>query len=132
MYTKLKCSCLICKVEITTNNINKHYNSKACLNPPTKIIDGKCPHCEMDISNLLKASRPGHVRWCLKNPKIDSFKSPSKETILKRVANTNYKAIAEKLSQRHKEGFYLNSPEKAYNTRVRNGTLKLSDESKKN
>ena len=107
MSNKTICSCINCKKEISTNNIHKHYLSKSCVDPktPSKIIDGKCPHCLIDISELKQTLKGNHIRWCDKNPNANIYRTPSAETIRKRVANTDYKSIAIKISNKHKYQF---------------------------
>lgn len=132
MSNKTICSCISCKKEIYTNNIHKHYLSKSCVNPKpsSKIIDGKCPHCLIDISELTQPLKASHIRWCDKNPNANVYRTSSAETIRKRVANTDYKSIAMKISNKHKEGVYEGAPAKGVSTRIKNGTLLLTEETK--
>lgn len=86
---------------------------------PSKIIDGKCPHCLIDISELKQTLKGNHIRWCDKNPNANVYRTSSAETIRKRVANTDYKSIAIKISNKHKEGVYKDAPAKGVSTRIK-------------
>jgi hypothetical protein len=131
MSNKILCSCISCKKEISTNNLNKHYKSKSCLCPSTnkKVINGVCPYCYRDISELNSSSKANHCRWCIKNPKRSSYIEKLKLTNRSKI---DYNLIASKISILHSEGVYKDVPLKAYNTKVKNGTLKLSTQAKIN
>jgi hypothetical protein len=68
----MKCSCINCKSEVTTNNINKHYDR--CLEkggkfgwnrlPDRQLFD--CVHCGKVCKN--KNSVNNHERLCKSNP----------------------------------------------------------------
>lgn len=139
MSNKNLCSCLVCKTQTTTNNLNKHYLSKTCvtitINTNLKVVDGKCPYCNIFINHLKPQQRANHCRWCVENPKHGVYKEAASVRLKnnKRPSSIklDYEEIGKKISQRHKEGAYLNSPRKRYDTKVRNGTLKPSDDTKK-
>ena len=67
--TKTLCSCVHCKREITTCNIDKHFKSKACLEKRQRYVKSThCKHCSLDFTDLNASERANHVRWCYKNP----------------------------------------------------------------
>lgn len=72
-YSRLSCSCIICKTIITSNNIHQHYRSKRCrsgqkaTNPQEISVpeDCKCIHCGKQCKN--ENSYRQHVIRCSKN-----------------------------------------------------------------
>lgn len=130
MSTKIQVSCIICKKQTTTNNLNKHYKSKGCLNTNLPIIDGCCPYCYEDISKLNSTSKANHCRWCIENPKRSSYIEKLKSINFIYKSNIDYKAIAYKISTLHASGVYKDAPLKMYNTKVKNGTLNHTEEAK--
>ena len=74
--------------------------------------------------------KAGHIRWCYKNPNFDLYKTQSSESIKKRVASTDYKSISIKISNKHKEGVYKDAPAKGVLTKIKNGTLFPTEETK--
>ena len=73
---KTICSCVICNIEISVNNLEKHYNSKACLrkkNTRKQFEIGLliCPFCNRECKN--HNSMVQHAIRCKNNPnKIES------------------------------------------------------------
>jgi very-short-patch-repair endonuclease len=62
-YKRYTVSCLLCKSEISINNLPGHFSSKACQLSKVK---GFCKHCGIKLSNVLDPAN--HVRWCKSNP----------------------------------------------------------------
>ncbi len=60
----IKCSCILCKKETTTNNINKHYNK--CLVEGIPRIDLICQFCSKEYFNLKGVVH--HENYCKNNP----------------------------------------------------------------
>jgi hypothetical protein len=124
------CSCVLCKTITTTQNINKHYDSKTCRNGPF-IKSTECKHCKLDFTNLTTSQIANHSRWCDKNPKkkeyLDHFvNNPA------RLSSVTSKETGEKrakgIKKAHEDGKYENAPAKRLETKTKNNTF-LSKES---
>lgn len=107
-YTRLKICCIDCNTEMATTQLNKHIGSKAC-SKSTNIVEGKCVHCNIEMTTIPPKSRGCHVKWCSKNPKrgsgvIDKTGSANqlntKEAIEKRRVS---------ISKAHADGKYIKS-----------------------
>lgn len=135
IYASPVCSCIICRREISVNNLSKHYHSKSCLSFTPKFEKLKCcKYCNLSFENLDASARANHSRWCEKNPrsKID------KEILSDKTKNNEYGVFSEKarrkqaeaISVAHKNGKYIGSQKKALETKIKNGTLNHTDDSK--
>lgn len=119
---KRKCCCLLCKNEVSVNQIDRHYNSKQCKNG--KCYNGKrlpipenwvCPYCEID--QFHRNAYRTHTRNCPKNPnstwvsgfkgKISNRKGKTKENDVgsKKCSETIKRKIAsgELIPHKHTE-----------------------------
>ena len=71
-----KCSCIVCKEEIPTNNLTQHYNSHFLRNTIRKLVACSCIICKQEISvnnlnqhylshsNITKRKKPSAERMC--------------------------------------------------------------------
>lgn len=116
--TTFPCSCIKCRVQFTPASLGMH--SKYCdgtgkKKPEPEEIHKECKHCGQSYDGLTQYKKVNHSRYCSKNPNILHNKSCASESIKKR----------------HKEGAYKDTYQKVLSTRIKNGTLKHSEESKK-
>lgn len=74
MKEKCRCSCLLCKNEMTVSGLSRHYGSKLCLDGKTFTmtrnsiplsLDLICQFCQKNFPNAI--SFRSHVRCCPKN-----------------------------------------------------------------
>ncbi len=124
MTNKYPCSCIICKAEMTTNNLGNHHKSKACRNGGKYEKLKKCPHCNICLVTF-EGNIGNHVRWCENNPKLGYSKNTKRE-----MSPEAIQIMANKISEAHKNGAYKSAPQKAINTRIKNGNLLHSEETK--
>lgn len=132
-YKRYHMSCLLCKLEISTTQFERHYNSKTCKDGKKFIKIDQCLFCERIFDGSF--NNGNHVKWCTKNPNrgkgvLDNTNNGSQlnteEAIRKR---------ATKIKQAHRDGKYKDAPQKAVETRKKNspdGVIRMSDESKEN
>jgi len=69
MATKNKVCCVLCRKEITANNIKNHHNSKVCIAPKIQSEfnkDNSCMFCGKIYKNKLAISK--HQPYCVRNP----------------------------------------------------------------
>lgn len=67
VYKRTVCSCLCCKAELSTTQLDRHFKSKQCLSGG-KFVSRKykdCPYCELNMDNI---NSPNHMKWCKNNP----------------------------------------------------------------
>jgi|LakMenEpi03Aug12_release.lakeMendotaPanAssembly.Ray.scaffolds.fasta_scaffold222882_1 hypothetical protein len=124
--------CLKCKSTVTSINFSKHYDSKLCNGGGKFKIENliNCKYCDLSFVGFSATKKASHSRWCEFNPrsKID------KENLAKRK---NLYPIKDKdswknsISDAHKRGCYSNSTEKGLQTKIKNGTLYPTEETKK-
>ncbi|BES53076.1 hypothetical protein [Aeromonas phage phiWae14] len=119
-----KCSCTICKSELAINMLNRHYGSKLCLSGGKQATKNSCPHCNIELESSKAAN---HIRWCKLNPKrstehLSYVRSCiSQESIDKR---------GDLLVKAHADGKYEGAGKKRIITKIKNGTLNHTQETK--
>jgi len=70
IYRPVSCSCIICRKELTTANLDKHYKSKRCTTgTPQRQKLTNCKYCHFEFGNLSVSEIANHSRWCKENPK---------------------------------------------------------------
>jgi hypothetical protein len=57
------CSCIICKSQLATSQISKHYNSKLCLSGGKYTPLKECPHCSLSKEKII-SNFANHVKLC--------------------------------------------------------------------
>ena len=58
-----------CKKVVTTEQIGKHYKSKACLDGKTHTVkQTNCKYCSISFEGFTVSDIANHSRWCNKNP----------------------------------------------------------------
>lgn len=115
---KRKCCCVLCKNEVSVNQLNVHYNSKQCNNG--KSYNGKrlpipedwiCPHCKEDQ----KSRNPyrTHTRNCPLNPDstwVSGFKGHLSKTKGKtKYNNETCRKASETIKRRYANGELIRS-----------------------
>lgn len=122
-YTRLKCSCVLCKSEVSISNLSNHYNSKQCQDggKQVTIASKTCKHCLVAFPDSSNSVFANHVRWCINNPKRDTYTGRSRTEQLR----TPEALVARRagISEAHRTGKYVNSHAKRMATRRKNGTL---------
>lgn len=131
MANNSKCSCVICKSEVTVSALGNHYNSKTCKSGGKHIPKGVCPYCNIHYSEI--DCDPGnHTRWCDKNPNSRKYRRELGERTKNRQPTPEERLRAAKsISKAHKDGRYKNAPTKAIATKLANGTNTFSPEAYK-
>lgn len=126
--------CLHCRSEISISNFDKHYKAKTCLSGGKFTLDSnnRCKYCNLDFTGMTASERANHTRWCTKNPKYEEYRTNGNLAKARIIASSSdsRKKAAEKIKTRHKEGAYINSRKKCYQTKVKNGTLNHTEETK--
>lgn len=128
--------CLDCKQEISKNNIEKHMDSKGCERNKRKGIKytGKltsCRYCSLSFERLNTSERANHSRWCTENPRS----AIDKALLSENVTSGNYAvkdivAWKQSISDNHKKGVYKGSGAKSLATKIKNGNLYPTDETR--
>jgi hypothetical protein len=95
-----------------------------------KIMD-TCPHCHNFIGDLIGANRANHTRWCDKNPKRASYLETLQLTREKREGHPLSEEHRKKISNAHTAGKYSGASEKGTKTKLKNGTLKHTEDAKR-
>lgn len=97
-----------------------------------------CKHCNLDVSSFNTSLKANHIRWCASNPlrsttSLALIKARNSALIKARnsITKEHIKARAEKIKKAHKEGKYLNASSKMVQTKIKNNTLKHTEETKK-
>lgn len=131
-----KCCCLLCHSEIAINMLNRHYNTKQCQSGSKfsfKKLE-KCPYCNIlpdQASNFAN-----HVRWCQQNPKHEEYVKAASERSKQTLSGIQSKESIEKrrigIKNAHKNGSCDNAPQKSLESKMRNGTLKHTEEGREN
>ena len=122
--------CPKCNNEFSTRggNYNKHIS--VCDGNYVKFIKGtECKHCGLDFSNLNSSQRANHSRWCVKNPKNLKYKTHAANLHNNLTEESRLKIIAG-IKQAHIDGKYKEAPKKALHTKIKNGNLYHSEETK--
>jgi len=109
-------------------NYNKHIAScDGTYKPFIKL--NRCKYCDLDFSEKSINERANHSRWCDKNPlrqeyitHVADMRSSITEESIKKRANT--------ISKLHDNGNYKDAPAKAYQTKVKNGSLFHNEKTK--
>jgi hypothetical protein len=127
---KSKCSCISCKREISVSNIKNHYKSKSCLsNNQHKPKSENCEFCLLSFNGFSTSEKGNHVRWCKSNPKYSEYIKKAKD--LHKYATDESRAKAnEKIKIAHVRGSYVNSYKKGTETKLKNGTINHTEDTK--
>lgn len=133
--TNNECSCVSCHVVLTVNNLKTHYGSKRCISGYTKYPEpNKCIYCGSKFENENKKYIANHVRWCENNPKHDEYISNASQNA--KIINNIYQNLRDlskmpqKISNLHKSGHYDNAYKQSIKTKISNGKLYPSEETK--
>jgi hypothetical protein len=113
-------------------NFNKHYNS--CDGVYRRFVkSSECKWCQMTFEGLGTAERANHSRWCEKNPKHDEYIAKAAKLHASRTEES-FKKQSISLKLAHKDGKYdyESLSKKSNETRIKNGTTKLSPEAVEN
>lgn len=66
--------CDKCQSDIKNQGFAQHYKRCDGTGPSLKFVKlTNCPHCDLDLASLKDSERPGHVHWCIKNPKREIY-----------------------------------------------------------
>lgn len=135
MSTIPKVSCLLCRSEMATNMLDRHYNTKQCQRGGKFAVSYSltCKHCDQSFDGMSASERANHTRWCHQNPNRNAFKRSSesgKRSTSQLRTPESITKMATSIKMRHAEGRYKDSNKKALDTRKRNGNLQHSDETK--
>lgn len=130
-YLYKKVCCLRCRIEISLSNINKHINSKSCIQNNSNSykvenLKGICPFCKLEISHLINVQRANHVRWCKENP--NRQKSINRLNYARSlITNDSITKMSEKIKYLHSIGCYYDAHKK---TGLKNKGRKISEETR--
>lgn len=120
MYKRIACCCIRCKSEVSTSNLNKHFESKLCLAGGKQVPRTHCQFCNVDLDTV--PDRANHVKWCSKNPNLHKNISNLSNARLSKNKDSTRKA-SDSISEAHKSGKYAGSAAKAAKTRKSNGNV---------
>jgi hypothetical protein len=66
--------CDNCNIEINNRGLAQHRKACDGSGPAAKFVKlGVCPHCSIDLNTFELTNRANHVRWCIQNPKRESY-----------------------------------------------------------
>lgn len=117
---------------------NRHI--KSCDGTYTKVKKREsCIFCSLSFLGSTVSERANHTRWCTKNPKSDEYRNNARDRLFKNSVYMiqKYMTIEAKtkhsvgIKRAHTDGKYLNVGRKMVETKIRNGTLAHSEETKK-
>lgn len=122
IYKRPTCCCIRCKSEVSTSNLNKHFESKLCSSGGKQAPIPHCRFCGVDLDTV--PDRASHVRWCSENPNRDKHLPNARNAI----SEDSRRRAGESISKAHKSGKYIGAHAKAVKTKISNGNV-LSKES---
>jgi len=70
----LYCSCVICKSNVATSQLSKHYGSKLCLSGGKYVPMLECPYCSKTKDDMIE-DFANHVKYCDLNPNRNFYKN---------------------------------------------------------
>lgn len=121
IYKRPTCCCIRCKSEVSTSNINKHFESKLCLSGRKQGCPiPHCRFCGVDLDTV--PNRASHVKWCSKNPNLEK-NSHIPSNARKAITEDSRRRAGESISKAHKSGKYIGASAKAAKTRISNGNV---------
>lgn len=130
MSTIPKVSCLLCRSEMATNMLDRHYNTKQCQSGGKFEVSYSltCKHCEQSFDGMSASERANHTRWCHQNPNRNETKTTRQVNQL----NTQeaIKKRSESIRKRHTEGRFEGAAKRGAETRKRNGNAYQTQETK--
>lgn len=96
--------------------------------------DYVCKYCKTIITKSFNLNLiANHHRWCIKNPNRNIFLEKTKNLSYQRskITKESLEKMKQKIKNLHKEGKYKNSYKKIIETKIKNGTLKHNEKTKK-
>jgi len=134
---RLYCSCVKCKDTISTNNLSKHCTSCNGQGKTTKPLLTECKYCGVSFNGYSASEKANHSRWCHINPRSESDRQEMRKRVISEEGSISFMSTPnarEKarlgISNAHKDGKFIGAPKKGVETKIKNGTLNHTDETK--
>lgn len=126
----MKKQCPKCSNLFTTKGNNYEKHIKACDGSYERWIKKLCcVHCSLDFTDLNASERANHTRWCDFNPKRKDYVNDTHKMRSAINAKSREK-ISLGVKTAHTNGKYKNAAKKTTQTKITNGTLYHTDETK--
>jgi len=129
---KTKYQCQKCNNLFSAKAGNYEKHIKVCdgnYKPFVKLTC--CKYCSLSFGDLSNSERANHSRWCNQNPKSKEYTKEFFEHMRKFITEDSRKKMAKSIKIAHTEGKYKEAPQKSLDTKIKNGTLKHTTETKK-
>lgn len=133
MKVKTKYQCPRCDDWFSARGGNYKRHANVCDGSRKRIGKrGECEHCSerFDLSDKPKGWMANHSRWCKKNPKRAYYIGAVLGHARTKMSKKSIDRMREGIRKAHADGRYKDAPQKRYQSKVRNGTLAHSEETK--